>query len=71
MSFDPVSAGTFVATFDVVSNAPTSPDAVTLRGNVGSVVPVPVLGLWGLALLSGLMGLLGWLGLRRRPRART
>jgi hypothetical protein len=65
--FDPTSSGMSSATFDIISNAPTSPDNVTLLGAGGEppILEVPTLSSWGLALLAGALGLFGWLALRR------
>jgi len=60
--------GAFSASFELQSNAPSSPDTVNLSGS-SAAVPVPVLNHWGLVLLAGLMALFGGLG-RRRVDAR-
>lgn len=66
--FNPNAPGTFTATFDILSNAPSSPNSVTLRGSAGGPpVAVPALGVWTLSLLAGLMGLIGGVfGFRKR-----
>lgn len=69
VSFVPTTEDAFVSTFDVLSNAPSSPDTVTLRGDSTQPLIIPTLQSWGLVLMAGLMGMLGWVGLRRRkPR---
>jgi len=67
VTFAPNEPGSFVATFDILSNAPTSPDTVTLRGNAALPLEVPTLQSWGMALMTGLMAMMAWLGLRRKP----
>jgi len=54
--------GVFNGSFDIQSNAPSSPDTVSLSGAVAAVA-VPGLNGWGLGLLTVL---LGWFGWRRR-----
>ncbi|MBY6204052.1 IPTL-CTERM sorting domain-containing protein [Halomonas denitrificans] len=66
VGFDPVASGAYASSFDILSNAPSSPDTVNLQGSAGEAIAIPTLGRWGLMLLGGVMGLLGWLGLRRR-----
>ncbi len=66
VSFDPAASGAYVSSFDILSNAPSSPDTVNLQGSAGEAIAIPTLGRWGLVLFGGVMGLLGWLGLRRR-----
>ena len=66
VGFDPAASGAYVSSFDILSNAPSSPDTVNLQGSAGEAIAIPTLGRWGLVLLGGVMGLLGWLGLRRR-----
>jgi hypothetical protein len=65
--FSPTSSRMFSATLDILSNAPTSPDSVTLLGTGGepAVVDVPTLSSWGLMLLAGALGLFGLLRVRR------
>ncbi len=62
--------GVFNASFDIQSNAPSSPDTVSLSGAVAIPIPVAVPGLnaWGLGVLSLL---LGWFGWRRREALRA
>ncbi len=72
VSFAPGSTvGVFNGSFDIQSNAPSSPDTVSLSGAVAiPLIPVAVPGLnaWGLGLLSLL---LGWFGWRRRKALRA
>ncbi len=56
--------GSFTSGFDIVSNAPSSPDRVTLAAS-SAAAAVPAVGTWGLALQAFL---LGWLGCRLRSR---
>ena len=75
VAFNPADPGSFSATFDIVSNAPTSPDTATLLGNGGepAALAVPTLHPWALALLAGVLGLFGWLrsaNPRRDPATR-
>ena len=71
MSFTPFATGDYLATFDILSNAPSSPDTVTLRGTADEPLVIPTLSRWGLLLMGGLMGLLGWFGFRRRSPEST
>jgi hypothetical protein len=57
--------GSFTSSFDIVSNAPSSPDTVELAA-ASAAASVPALGTWGLALQALL---LGWLGCRLRSRS--
>ncbi len=57
--------GSFTSSFDIVSNAPSSPDSVTLAAS-SEPAAIPTLGTWGLALQALL---LGWLGCRLRSRS--
>jgi hypothetical protein len=66
VDFAPAGAvGVFNSSFDIQSNAPGSPDTVSLSGAVAAVA-VPGLHGWGLGLLAVL---LGWFGWRRRDAA--
>jgi len=66
VGFAPAGAvGVFNSSFDIQSNAPGSPDTVSLSGAVAAVA-VPGLHGWGLGLL---VVLLGWFGWRRRDAA--
>jgi hypothetical protein len=68
VGFAPVGAvGVFNGSFDIQSNAPSSPDTVSLSGAVEAVA-VPGLHGWGLGLLAVL---LGWFGWRRRETLRA
>jgi hypothetical protein len=58
-------AGSFASSFDIVSNAPSSPDSVTLAAS-SAAAAIPAVGTWGLALQALL---LGWLGCRLRSRS--
>ncbi len=64
--------GVFNGSFDIQSNAPSSPDTISLSGAVAippiPPVAVPGLNAWGLGLLSLL---LGWFGWRRRKALRA
>ncbi|NKI36514.1 IPTL-CTERM sorting domain-containing protein [Wenzhouxiangella sp. XN79A] len=71
IDFDPLATGVYTASFDVLSNAPSSPDTVNLEGTAGEPLVIPTLSRWGLVLLGGLMGLLGWFGFRRRETGST
>ena len=55
-------AGQYQSSIEILSNADSSPDAITARGAAAAPVPVPVLGPFG---LLGLMLLLGGLTLRQ------
>ncbi len=66
VGFAPAASGAYFSSFDILSNAPSSPDTVNLEGSAGEAIAIPALGRWGLVLFGGVMGLLGWLGLRRR-----
>ena len=59
------STGSFTSSFDIVSNAPSSPDSVTLAAS-SVAAAIPALGAWGLALQALL---LAWLGCRLRSRS--
>ncbi|MGD9583164.1 MAG: IPTL-CTERM sorting domain-containing protein, partial [Lysobacterales bacterium] len=60
VSFAPGGAvGVFNGSFDIQSNAPSSPDTVSLSGAVAAVA-VPGLNGWGLGLLAVLLGWFGW-----------
>ncbi|HRQ65585.1 MAG TPA: choice-of-anchor D domain-containing protein [Xanthomonadaceae bacterium] len=69
VQFAPVSGGSFNATILIDSNAPSSPDSITLLGSAQSPLPparsIPVAGPWGLVLLAALMGLIGLLVARK------
>jgi hypothetical protein len=71
VAFNPFATGDYLATFDILSNAPSSPDTVTLRGTADEPLVIPTLSRWGLVLMGGLMGLLGWFGFRRRSPEST
>jgi hypothetical protein len=58
-------AGTFTSSFDIVSNAPSSPDTVALRGTTEQPIPVPLFDSRGLLLLILMLALLGITALRR------
>lgn len=66
VQFSPTASGDFVGGFDIISNAPSSPDSVTLRGTALEPLVVPTLNRWGLMLMGGLMALAGLFGWRRR-----
>ena len=69
VAFAPPTPGTYSATFDIQSNAPSSPDSVSLRGSANSSpLAIPVLGGWATALMAALLGLLGLRGLGTRRR---
>jgi len=57
----------FNGSFDIQSNAPSSPNTVSLSAAVAAVA-VPSLNGWGLGLLAAL---LGWIGWRQRDPAIT
>ena len=68
VSFAPGGAvGVFNGSFDIQSNAPSSPNTVSLSAAVAAVA-VPSLNGWGLGLLAAL---LGWIGWRQRDPAIT
>jgi hypothetical protein len=72
VTFDPSAPGTYTATFDVESNAPSSPDTVTLRGSASAAPQaIPVLGGWAAGLMAALLGLLGLRGIASRRRSRA
>jgi len=66
VEFAPNSNGSlFTASFDIVSNAATSPDTVSLSGS-SSAIAVPALSRTGLLLLTLLLAGLGWVAVGRR-----
>ena len=66
VQFNPTVPGNFVSSFDIISNAPSSPDAVTVRGSAQPPLAVPTLNRIGLVLMAGLMAVVGLFGWRRR-----
>ena len=66
IQFDPTVPGNYVGSFDIISNAPSSPDTVTVRGSAQPPLVVPTLNRIGLVLMAGLMALAGLFGWRRR-----
>ena len=68
VGFDPGAAsGTFLDSFDIVSNAASSPDTVPVSGVSGAAVAIPTLRRSGLVLLILAMVALGGAALRRSP----
>ncbi|MBY6205680.1 choice-of-anchor D domain-containing protein [Halomonas denitrificans] len=64
--FDPGTvSGSFLDSFDIVSNAASSPDTVTLQGTAGDAIAIPALDRTGLILLALLMISIGGLVVRR------
>ena len=59
-------SGTFLDSFDIVSNAASSPDTVTVQGVAGAAVAIPTLGRNGLVLLMLIMVAIGGLVMRRQ-----
>ena len=55
----------FTASFDIISNAATSPDTVSLSGS-SSAIAVPAFSRTGLLLLTLLLAGLGWVAVGRR-----
>ena len=68
VQFAPVFGGVFNASFDILSNAPSSPDTVTLTGSAPQATPVPGIGRLGGLLLAALLALLGMGSLLSRLR---
>lgn len=66
VQFDPTVPGNFISSFDIISNAPSSPDTVTVRGSAQPPLVVPTLNRIGLVLMAGLMAVAGLFGWRRR-----
>jgi hypothetical protein len=64
--FQPGENGTFSSSFDVVSNAASSPDTVDLRGVAAPVTPIPTLSTLGLIVMALLLLLFAGVSLRRR-----
>jgi len=58
--------GTFTSSFDIVSNAASSPDTVDLQGTSLPLVPVPALDRLGLLALAMLLLLVAGISLRKR-----
>jgi hypothetical protein len=73
VEFAPTAVGSFSGSITITSNAPSSPDTVTLLGTAVSPLPpprqIPVGGPWGLVLLAGLLGVIGLLATRASRRA--
>ena len=66
VTFDPSgSFGSFMSSFDIVSNAVSSPDAVSVQGAVLNPIPVPTMSLAGLLTLMLTLMLFGAAVLRR------
>ncbi len=64
--FDPGTvSGSFLDSFDIDSNAASSPDTVTVQGTAGDAVAIPTLDRTGLLLLALLMLSIGGLVVRR------
>ena len=59
-------SGTFLDSFDIVSNAASSSDTVTVQGVAGAAVVIPTLGRNGLVLLMLIMVAIGGLVMRRQ-----
>ena len=53
-------SGQFESSVNIVSNAPSSPDEITLRGTAITPIAVPMLGPFGLALLALMLGALAF-----------
>lgn len=64
VAFAPDRVGDFDGAFEIASDAPSSPDTVTVTGTGMMItLPVPVASPEALALLVLLVGLTGWLAL--------
>ncbi len=70
VSFMSEGVGAFESSFDIISNADSSPDSITVRGTAGSPIAVPVMGPLGLVLLALILGALAWRQLTGRSRFR-
>ena len=62
---DSSSGSLFTASFDIISNAATSPDTVSLSGSAAAI-EVPTLSRIGLLLLALLLAALGWVAVGTR-----
>ena len=66
VEFAPNSNGSlFTASFDIISNAATSPDTISLSGS-SSAIAVPAFSRTGVLLLMLLLAALGWMAVGRR-----
>lgn len=66
VAFAPTRIGDFEAGFDIVSNAPSSPDTVAVNGTgTWEPIPIPADNRWALFVLVVSLGLLGRLALTR------
>lgn len=59
VEFTPDAPGTFSDMLGIESNAPSSPDEVSLSGSAFSPAPIPVFGRFGQLLLILMIGLIG------------
>lgn len=63
--FAPTVEGSFSASFEILSNAPSSPDSVTLQGQ-GLALVIPTFNRIGAGFLVLLLALVGWMAVGRR-----